>query len=219
MEIQLKHFLRPLLQLSDGYGSGYGYGYGYGNSSGYGNGYGNGDGDGNGYGSGNGNGYGSGYGSGDGDGSGIKTINNQIIHIIDNIQTIIKSVKNDVAKGFILQKDLSLKPCYVVRNDYYYTHGNTLKEALQSLEDKTLLNLSIPQRIENFKNQFKDFNKKVKASLLYNWHFKLTGSCKMGRDNFCIEKNIDLTKDKLTIFEFIELTKNSYNGNIIKQLL
>ena len=87
------------------------------------------------------------------------------------------------------------------------------------MQEKTELNLPIAKRIENFKNQFKDFNKKVKASLLYSWHFKLTGSCQIGRDIFCKNNNINLTKDKLTIIEFINLTKNEYGSEVIKQLI
>ena len=127
-------------------------------------------------------------------------------------------INNDIAKGFIINTDLTLSVCYIVRNDYYYSHGKNLKAALKSLQEKTDLNLPISKRIENFKNKFKDFNKKAKASLLYNWHFKLTGSCKLGRDNFCANHNIDITKDKFNIYEFIELTKNQYGSDIIKLL-
>ena len=144
--------------------------------------------------------------------------NKQKVYIIDNIQTLIQSISNDIAKGFIINNDLSLSPCFITRNDYCFAHGKTLKESLKSLEEKTILNLPIEKRIENFKNQFKNFSKKYKAQLLYDWHYKLTGSCKMGRDNFIKERNINLKTDKLTINEFIKLTENQYNGEIIKQL-
>lgn len=150
---------------------------------------------------------------------GIILFNRKKVYLIDNTKTIITSLKNDIAKGFIINDDLTLKSCFIVRNDYYYSHGTTLKEALKSLHEKTEINLPIEKRIENFKNQFKSFQFKQKASLLYDWHFKLTGSCKMGRDIFVKNHNIDLKKDKFTILEFIELTKNEYNGNIVKMLL
>jgi len=229
MEIQqIKHFLRPLIYIN-GYGNGYGYGYGYGDGDGYGYGYGNGNGDGdgngngdgygNGYGYGNGNGDGDGNGNGDGDGYGLKMFNNDKVYSIDNIPTLLKSIKGDVAKGGIVNADLTTSACYVVRNNYFFAHGTTLKEAIASLKEKTDLRLPITERIKNFKQQFKDFSKKVKGNILYEWHFKLTGSCKMGRDNFCKSHNIDLSKDKFSVNEFIELTKGSYGGDIIKQLL
>jgi len=205
MDIQkINYFLRPCTVIIDSNGNGNGNGNGYGDSYGYGNG--------NGYGNDNGNGY------GNGDGNGIKKFNNQIVYIIDNQQTIITSIKNDVAKGYLLNKDLTLTSCFIVRNDYCYAHGSTLKEALKSLDDKTTLTLPVEKRIENFKNQFKNYNLKIKASLLYDWHFKLTGSCKMGRDSFCSNNSINLQKDKFTINEFIKLTENEYNGHIIKLL-
>ncbi len=239
MEIlALGNFLRPSISYGDG--SGYGYGSGDGDGSGDGYGSGDGDGSGDGYGSGDGSGYGSGYssgyssgygdgsgsgsgsgdgdGDGDGSGDGIKYFNNHKIHNIDSIETILVSIKNDVAKGFILNRDLTLEKCFIVRNDYFFSHGNTLKEALISLEEKTALKMPIEKRIEYFKSKFSDFNLKQKSKLLYDWHFKLTGSCKMGRDNFCKENSINLSKDKLTVNEFISLTENYYGGEIIKML-
>lgn len=206
---------------SNGYGNRYSNSYG----SGEGNGYGNGDGYGDGYGYGYGDGHGDGHGYGHGDGdknfysdSGIKSINGDKVYNIDGINTIIKSIKRNIAKGFILRNDLTLVPCYVVKNDYFFAHGDTIETALKSLQEKTDLNLPIPQRIINFKNQFRDFNVKIKAQVLYDWHFKLTGSCKTGRDTFCINNNINIEKDKFTVNEFIALTKDSYKGEIIKLL-
>ena len=199
----------------DGHGHGYGDGHGHGNGDGYG--YGDGDGHGHGYGDGHGHGNGDGYGYGDGN-SGIKSINGDKVYNIDGVNTIIKTIKGNIAKGFILRNDLTLVPCYIVKNDYFFAHGDTIKAALKSLQEKTDLNLPIPQRIINFKNQFHDFNVKIKAQVLYDWHFKLTGSCKMGRDTFCINNNINIEKDKFTVNEFIALTKDSYKGEIIKLL-
>ena len=62
-----------------------------------------------GYGSGYGSGRGSdgGYGWGFGDGSGVKDINGNHVYIVDGIQTIIKSVRSNIAQGFVLQSDLT----------------------------------------------------------------------------------------------------------------
>lgn len=203
----------------NGNSNGIGYGRGSGNGKGYGDGNGNGKGYGDGYGYGYGYGYGDGYGNGYGyDDSGIKSINGDKVYNIDGVDTIIKSIKGNIAKGFILRNDLTLVPCYIVKNDYFFAHGDTIKAALKSLQEKTDLNLPIPQRIINFKNQFHDFNVKIKAQVLYDWHFKLTGSCKTGRDTFCINNNINIEKDKFTVNEFIALTKDGYKGEIIKLL-
>jgi len=40
----------------------------------------------------------------------------------------------------------------------------------------------------------------------------------MGRMSFINQNNINLEKDKFTVLEFIEKTKNQYGSDIIKQL-
>jgi len=205
----------------DGDGSGYGSGDGYG--YGYGSGYGSGDGDGYGYGSGDGYGYGYGSGSGSGDGSGygygISIFNKYQVYMIDNTQTIITSVKNNVAKGFILNVDLTLSPCYVIKEQNKFAHGDSLQQAHSSLQEKLFGDKSIEERISLFKEHFKDFSSKYLAKELFVWHGILTGSCVFGRKSFCANNGISIDTDSFTVFEFIKLTKNNYEGAIIKKLL
>ena len=200
-----------------GYGSGNGYGYGsvYGNGGGGGDGYGSGDGDCGGYGSGDGDG--GGYGSGDG--GGVEYINGQKVYIIDNIQTIITSVKGDIAKGYILNEDLSLSPCFVCKGENQFSHGATLHEAYKSLQEKLLEDKPTEERVRMFKEHFSNFDKAYPNKDLYDWHHILTGSCKMGRDSFAANHSIDVEHGSMTINEFIKLTKDSYNGDIIKMLI
>lgn len=224
MDIQkINSFLTIPVIIKNGYGHGNGYGngrgdgYGNGFGDGFGDGYGNGIGDGDGwFGGADGNGFGNGYGHGNG--NGIKMINNQVVNIIDNTQTIITSIKNNIAKGFILQRDLSLLPCYIAKGENQFAHGNTLHEAVKSLQEKLLITLPIEQRILKFKKQFNSLKKKYNAKDYFEWHYFLTGSCNMGRMSFINQNNINLEKDKFTVLEFIEKTKNQYGSNIIKQL-
>ena len=218
--------IKNFLEVNFGDGSGYGYGYG----SGYGSGYG--DGDGYGYGSGSGYGYGSGYGSGSGfgsgsgsgygsgsgdGGSGIKSMNNMKIHIIDGIPTIISKLKNNIAKGFILQKDLALTPCYVIKSGNCFSHGETIHKARESLEIKLFQNMNVDEKIELFIKNF-NFNEQYPAKEFYDWHNKLTGSCEMGRTIFCKNNGIDIEKDNMTVKEFIELTEDDFGGSVIKKI-
>ena len=213
-----------------GYGSGDGYGSGYGNGYGYGSGYGFGFGSGSGYGYGfgfgsgdrNGSGYGSGYGSGDGNGSGygygngISKYNNHYVFIIDNISTIITSIHGNVAKGFILNKNLTLEKTFVAKGNNKFAHGKTLKEAVADLQKKIFDDLDIEEKIEMFNKQFNRVEK-YSGEEFYKWHHILTDSCTAGRDNFVRENNLDLKK-LYTVDEFIKITKDSYGGNIIKKL-
>ena len=206
MEDRIKQF------LSIGSGSGYGSGCGSGCGSVCG------DGCGSGY------GYGSGYGSGDGCGDGcgsvcgIKSINGNSIYVVDSIPTIITNVKGNIAKGFILQSDLSLTPCFIAKENNQFSHGNTLHEAFESLREKLYDDSTEEERILKFKEHFSDFSRKYSAKDLFIWHHVLTGSCKAGREAFCKDKGIDVDNDRFTVYEFIELTKNSYGGEIIRKL-
>ena len=232
MENIAEDFLKVSL---DGYGSGNGYGdgYGYGNGNGSGNGYSNGygydDGSGNGYsnGNGSGNGYSNGYGydDGSGDGSGygdgysdVKALNGLHVYMIDNMPTLVTSLHNNIAQGYILRRDLTLKPCYIAKINQYYAHGKTAKKAVAAVRSKYNINKPLEERLAEFNKAYPDREKPVPAKELYNWHHILTGSCEFGRQEFCKDHKININTDLLTVNEFIALTVNEYGGNIIKQL-
>ena len=228
MEI-LEDKIKKFLAIGINYGSVYGYGDGYGNvyGDGYGDGYGNGDGSGygdgsgdgygDGYSNGYGNGDGDGYGDGYGDGSGIKEIHGSKVYMIDDVQTIITSVRGNVARGFILQSDLQLEPCYIVKENNKFAHGNTLRDAFASLQEKLYDDSTEEERIEAFKQKFLSYDTKYDNRDLFAYHHVLTGSCRMGRESFIADKGLSLD-GKTTIREFVELTKDAYGGDIIRQL-
>ena len=215
---KIKEFLSISHGSGSGYGYGSGYGSGYGDGSGYGSGSGSGSGDGYGYGYGDGSGYGSGSGSGSGSGYGydIKLLNNSIVYIIDNVQTVISSVHNNYAKAAILNTDLTLTDCYIVKVDDCFAHGRTLKEAFNDATKKSLQNKSVIDRIDMFIAKSSN-DKTYTVDELSEWHGILTGSCKMGRESFIRNNDVDVTK-KYSISEFIELTKNAYGSDVIQQL-
>ena len=190
-------------------------GYGSGDGSGDGSGYGSGDGDG--YGSGSGDGYGDGYGYGSGDGSGIKVFNGDKVYIVDNILTIFISIRGNVAKGYILQSGLQLKPCFIVKENNKFAHGDTLRDAFNSLQEKLYDDSTEEERIEAFKKKFPEYDVKYDNGDLFTYHHVLTGSCRMGRESFVSDRGLSLD-GKTSIREFVELTKNAYGGDIIKKL-
>lgn len=191
-EIKIKQFL----SINSGFGFGYGdcFGFGYGDCSG------------------------SGSGSSFGSNNDIKTFDNNMIYLIDEIPTIIKNIHNNIAKGYILNNDLSLMPCYIAKRNNLFAHGKTIKEAVEALQDKIFARLDIEERIDLFLKEFSDIDKKYPAKAFYDWHNKLTGSCEMGRDMFVKNGGYDLEKDMFTVKEFINITRNEYGGDIIKQL-
>ena len=205
-----------------GNGAGYGFGDGSGDSAGYGSGGGYKTGSGYGFSYGIFShacpGFGSCYGYGDSSGydDGIKLFNGESIYMIDGVQTIISNIKGNLARGFVLNSDLTLSPCYVCKNDKYFAHGETLKETRKALQEKILENMDTDETIERFLSVFEK-NKKYPAENFYEWHHYLTGSCKMGRKSFMQDRNITFD-DMYTVDEFITLCENSYGGEIIKEL-
>ena len=215
-----KKLIEEWLKVDNGFGYGYGSGFGFGDASGSSYGFGDASGSGSSYGfgdaSGSGSSYGSGYGSGSGYGNGISKYNNHYVFIIDNISTIITSIHGNVAKGFILNKNLTLEKTFVAKGNNKFAHGKTLKEAVADLQKKIFDDLDIEEKIEMFNKQFNRVEK-YSGEEFYKWHHILTDSCTAGRDNFVRENNLDLKK-LYTVDEFIKITKDSYGGNIIKKL-
>lgn len=207
-EIKILEFINSGSGRGDSSGNGSGDGFGYG--SGYGQVYGCGDG------SGDGSGYGSGYGLGDCYGSGLKSINGKKIYIVDSINITISHIHGNTAKGTIVNNDLTETPCYIVKEGKYFAHGKTLAEAHVALQDKLFNKMPIEERIAAFWTCHKR-GIKYPTKDFFEWHHKLTGSCLMGRQQFAKDHGVDLEGD-MTVEEFIDLTKNSFGGDIIKRL-
>jgi hypothetical protein len=198
----------------DGYGSGDGDGCGYGSGSGYGYGYGDGNGHGDGYGYGDGCGYGSGRGSadgdgdGDGDGTGIYEINGERVYKIDGVQTIIRKVKGNIAKGFILTRALTLTPTYVAKVGDCFAHGETAAKALHDATEKSLINAPAEERIRIALAWF-DISTGHTGKEWLNFHRAITGSCEQGCKSFASDRGIDLDKP-YTLAEFISAADGAY---------
>lgn len=226
LETHIKTFLSTTSVFVDGNGYGGGGGSGGGCSYGDGSGAGFGFGGGDGYSNGSGNCFGDGYGCGVGgcggsySGKGVKELNGDNVYLIDCIQTIIKSVHGNIAQGFILKSDLTLQPCYIVKEQNYFAHGDTLHDAFTSLQEKLerLYDESTEEeRIEAFVKKFPDYDMPYPNRDLFAYHNVLTGSCRMGRESFCKDKGINLD-GSTTVRDFVFLTKDSYGSEIIRRL-
>lgn len=162
-----------------------------------------------------GDGYGCGYGNGCGDG--IKIFNGTDVYMIDDVPTVITVICGNVAKGYILADDLTLKPCYVAKQDDKFAHGDTLEKAMHDLRDKLFDDMSEDERIDAFIDAHGE-NRAYPNTDLYEWHHRLTGSCELGRRQFAKDKGIDIEHGSMTVTEFIELTENAYGGEVIRRL-
>ena len=205
----LEDRIKTFVSLDDGDGegdvscSGYGYGTGTGSGTGSGDGY--------------GYGYGDNSGSDYGLDNGVKEVNGDTVYIVDNVPTIFKSVRDNIAQGFILQRDLTRKPCYIVKEQNKFAHGDTLHDAFTALQEKLYDDSTEEERIEAFRKKFPEYDTPYPNRDLFAYHHVLTGSCRMGRESFCQNKGIDLN-GTTTVREFIELTKGSYGSEIICKL-
>ena len=84
------------------------------------------------------------------------------------------------------------------------------------LQEKLFEDLDEEERIEMFLEQY-DSEKTYDGHYFFDWHGKLTGSCKQGREIFVKNNELDLDKE-MTLGQFIELTKGEYGGNVILKL-
>ena len=170
-------------------------------------------GDGSGYGFAHGDGSGDGYGSG----SGIPRFGGHPVAIVDDTQTVFYSIHGNVAKAAILQDDLTLRPCYVAKGGNCFAHGETLRQAQEALEQKLVANMPIGERIQAFLTTFQP-GQTYSNQLFFDWHNRLTGSCKMGRKAFAQQHGIDVENGTMTPEQFISLTENAYGRDAIRQL-
>ena len=112
---------------------------------------------------------------------------------------------------------MTLKPCYVVKQDNKFAHGDTLEKAMHDLREKLFEDMSVEERIDAFIAAHSE-DKAYPNTDLYEWHHRLTGSCELGRRQFAKDKGIDIEHGSMTVTEFIELTKNAYGGEVIRRL-
>lgn len=208
-----------------GDGRGDGRGDGSGNANGYGSRIGSGDGggsrigSGDGYGSGNacGDGSGDGSGCGSGYGYGLKTYEKQTVHYIDGVATVIRTALKNVARGYVINSDLTTQDCVIVRSGNLFAHGDTFADAQAALQEKLFDGMDVGEKIELFREKFDD-GVKYPAREFYDWHHRLTGSCEFGRKSFAREHEIDLDAGVYTVREFVAITEHAYGGEIIGRL-
>lgn len=219
LETRIKAFLSETYEFDCGFGPGSGYGSEAGNGDSCGFMCSNGSGHGSVFGNGNGCGsmFSGANGYGHGNSTGIKELNGDKVHIIDDMQTIITSVHGNIAQGFIINSDLTLQPCYIVKEQDKFAHGETLHDAFTALQEKLYDDSTEEERIAAFLKKFPNYDTPYPHRDLFTYHHVLTGSCRMGRASFCKDKGINLD-DSTTVREFVRLTKDTYGSKTIREL-
>lgn len=157
---------------------------------------------------------GNGCGYGDGNGSGIKNINGYDVYEVDDTPTIFTHIHGNVAKGYVLEQNVILKPCYIVKGNGYFAHGETLEKAQEALREKIMDDMDVGEKLAMFRENFPEADKLYPLGDFYDWHHILTGSCEMGRKSFAASHGLDLEKGEMTVRELIALTENAYGGEV-----
>ena len=127
-------------------------------------------------------------------------------------------MSGNFAKGKILNSDLTLTDCYIARVDNYFAHGETLRQAYADALAKALSNEPIEDRVKRVVAQYPDADEPIEHSELFKLHNLLTGSCDFGRRQFAKEHNLDPENGKMSMRDFIDLTKNAYGSSNIRLL-
>ena len=126
------------------------------------------------------------------------------VEIIDNVSTIILNRKKNVIKGLYLD---SLKPCFVVEKDGIYSHGDTLKEAKESL---------IYKISDRDKSMYEDYTLDTVVTFedAVKMYRVITGACEAGTRNFV--QGLSKKKKKYTVAEIIKETQGQYGNDTFK---
>ncbi|MBR5499210.1 MAG: hypothetical protein IKV75_03510, partial [Bacteroidales bacterium] len=140
------------------------------------------------------------------------------VYMIDRVRTLIDDVRGQFARGSIIRADLTLEPCWIAKIEGFYAHGKNIHEAHISALDKVQKNKPVEDRLDAFVAAHPDMEAKYAGEDLFKWHNILTGSCEMGRREFCRARGIDVASARYTVEEFVRLTCGSYGSDVIRQL-
>lgn len=119
-----------------------------------------------------------------------------------------------MANGYIIKTDMTLEACYIAKEGNSFAHGKTLKDAAADAAAKEMHRRPVEKRIEKFIEKFGSLDSEHTGKEFYDWHHILTGSCRMGRDEFCKANGINLNM-KYTVRYFLDVTKGAYGNDII----
>ena len=147
----------------------------------------------------------------------LKSFKGKPVYYIDEIPCIFLSIVGNIAKVEVIRDDYSTVKQYIAKSGNYFAHGETKEQALRDVHNKFFASMSFEERKAEFVKTFKR-DKEYPNKDWFTWHGLITGSCESGRSIFVQSKGIDLN-GKMTTLEFLNLTKNEYNGDKIAMIL
>lgn len=134
-----------------------------------------------------------------------------------NLRQYIKECRerNETAKDSLLKGEFKVME---KGGMLWLTHDGIAFARIEDACAKALQNIPYEKRIARFVSEYPTLETIVKNKDLFRWHNTLTGSCEMGRRQFAGEYDIDVENGSMSVSHFIELTENSYGGDVIRKL-
>lgn len=189
---------------------------------------------------GNGMGNGRGYGSGDGvtkaiggngytyiepivlsqggNGIGIKYLNGHEVKNINGVPTIVTDKHTDYSKAYKLHHNIHLDPCFISECNGYIEHGKTMEEAAMAATLTYFRKIPLALRVEEFIKHYPDPNAVTTMKEFCVWHGRLTGSCEIGRSEFCFQNNLPPSKE-VVVIEVLHAVRDAYMPDIINAVI
>ena len=110
---------------------------------------------------------------------------------------------------------MTLRDCWIAKRGNFFSHGDTLHEAVEAVEAKWRENRPLDDRIAEFVKTHPSLDEEYGD--LFDWHHVLTGSCEFGRRQWCEEHGYKPT-DSITLRTFLTETVGNYGGDVIRQV-
>lgn len=147
----------------------------------------------------------------------IKTHNGNKVYYINDVPTVIKSINCGIGHGYIIDNNGKSVEKFVAKSYNIFVFGDSFDEVYDKLYEKDRIKEYSEIFINKFVEHFK-LNRKYNFSELAFWHRNLTGACIEGIMLFCKDNNINFENDKMTVQEFLNISKNSYGKSIVKNI-
>lgn len=174
-----------------------------------------------------GSGYGSGYGSGSGNGMendgdllSFARVGNDTIHNINGAPMAIDNIKGNIAKGRILNDDMTFTDCWIVREGNCIEYGKDLHKTYLAAQRESAIQLPKEERLKMFVQRFPSPDEPIPIKELYHWHHVLTGACRIHSKEWCKRHGFNFEDEIycVSIRRFVNLTESEWGGDIIKEL-
>ena len=114
---------------------------------------------------------------------------------------------------------MTFSDCWIVREGNRFGYGKDLHDTYMAAQRESAMDLPKEERLKMFVQRFPSPDEMIHIKELYHWHHALTGTCKVGRDEWCKRHGFNIERNGFaTVRQFVNLTKREMGGDIIMEL-